>query len=328
VLPANHSSYPKIGDAPDQQVHRVAYARWERGEISDEEFERIQDLVVKEVIEEQERAGVQVVTDGLIRWYDPVSHIARGIDGCEINGLLRFFDTNFYFRQPVVRGKPERRNPILLREFEYAKSVAKKTVKAVMIGPYTLAKLSINSSGLSFEDLVLEFARILAEEADDLARAGTEFVQVEEPAILRNPGDLEILEKALAIITAKVDGKKLILTTYFGDAAPLYERFLEIDVGGLGFDLTYSRDLPDVIAQVGCEKDLWLGIVDGRNTRMEKDESIFQILRKIEGAVKSQRVFIMPSCGLGEYLPRKVAFKKLVLLSQIAERWRNVQEQA
>ncbi|MEM2250551.1 MAG: hypothetical protein QXF11_02685 [Candidatus Hadarchaeales archaeon] len=328
IFAANHSSYPKIGDAPDQQTHRIAYARWERGEISDEEFEKIQDLVVKDVIEEQKRAGIQIVTDGLIRWYDPVSHIARGIDGCEINGLLRFFDTNFYFRQPVLKNRPRRKQPVLLREFEYAKSVTDMPVKAVMIGPYTFTKLSINMSGLGFEDLVLEVGKILAEEAKDLSKAGAELIQVEEPAILKNVNEFEIFKSAFEIITKEAGEERIILTTYFGDVKPLYERLLEIRVGGLGFDLTYSPNLPDLIAKVGCEKDIWLGIVDGRNTKMEREEDILRIVRKIAANTESRRIFLMPSCGLGEYLPRKVAFKKLVLLSKVVERWKNEQEQA
>lgn len=328
IFAANHSSYPKIGDTVDQQTHRIAYARWERGEISDEEFERIQELVIKEVIEEQKRAGVQIVTDGLIRWYDPVSHIARGIEGCEINGLLRFFDTNFYFRQPVLKDRPRRKLRVLRKEFEYAKSVADVPVKAVMIGPYTFTKLSINSSSLSFEDLVIEVGKILAEEAKDLAEAGAEFIQVEEPAILKNINDFEIFRSAFEIITKEAGEDRVVLTTYFGDAKPLYERLLEIHVGGLGFDLTYSPDLPNLIAQIGCEKDIWLGIVDGRNTRMEREDDILRMIRKVANNVESRKIFLMPSCGLGEYLPRKVAFKKLVLLSRTVERWKNEQEQA
>lgn len=328
IFAANHSSYPKIGDAPDQQTHRIAYARWERGEISDDEFERVQELVVKEVIEEQKRAGAQIVTDGLIRWYDPVSHIARGIGGCEINGLLRFFDTNFYFRQPVLKDQPRRKQPVLLKEFEYAKSVTDLPVKAVMIGPYTFTRLSINMSGLSFEDLVIEVGRILAEEAKDLAKAGAEFIQVEEPAILKNINDFEVFRDALEIITNEAGEERIVLTTYFGDVGPLYERLLEIRVGGLGFDLTYSPNLSDLMTQVGCKKEIWLGIVDGRNTKMEREEDVLRIIKKIATNVESRRIFLMPSCGLGEYLPRKVAFKKLVLLSRVVERWKNEQKQA
>jgi 5-methyltetrahydropteroyltriglutamate--homocysteine methyltransferase len=96
-------SYPRIGDAPELQRHRRAYAQRERSEISEEAFRAIEDEVTTEVIREQIEAGIELVTDGQVRWYDPYSHLARNFEGIEINGLLRLFDTNFYFRQPVVR---------------------------------------------------------------------------------------------------------------------------------------------------------------------------------------------------------------------------------
>jgi 5-methyltetrahydropteroyltriglutamate--homocysteine methyltransferase len=328
VFAANHSSYPKIGDAPDQQLHRIAHDRWERGDMSDEDFERIQRAVVREVVEEQSRAGLDVVTDGLIRWYDPVSHLARAMEGCEIDGLLRLFDTNFYFRQPVVKGRIRRSRPVLRDEFTYARSVTDRQVKAVMTGPYTLAKLSINRSGAGFEEVVRWFAEVLAEEAEDLSRAGAEFIQVEEPAIVRNPSDFEIFSEALKAIVKRAGVDRIVLTTYFGDVAPIYESLLDLGVGGLGLDFTYSGRLPELIAELGCEKDLWLGVVDGRNTKMEREEEVLAVMKKVLSKADSRRVFIMPSCGLGEYLPRRVAFRKLVLVSRVVGRWKGEQGQA
>ena len=123
ILTASAGSYPRIGSTVDQQEHRQAYAQLEKCEITKEDFEKIQDEVTREVIAEQTRAGLDVATDGQVRWYDPVSHLARGLEGCEINGLLRFFDTNFYFRQPVIKSRIKRKAPILKSEFEFAKSV-------------------------------------------------------------------------------------------------------------------------------------------------------------------------------------------------------------
>ncbi|MEM3723286.1 MAG: hypothetical protein QW179_02405, partial [Candidatus Hadarchaeales archaeon] len=185
VLAASHSSYPRIGTPLEKQVHREAYAKLERGEISMAEFERVEDEVVREVIEEQTTAGLDILTDGQIRWHDPISHIARKLEGCEIDGLLRFFDTNFYFRQPVIKGEIARREPIILREFRFAKGVSEKPLKAVLTGPYTLARLSINRRGVPLDVIAREFAHVISEEVKDLAGAGAEIIQVEEPAILR-----------------------------------------------------------------------------------------------------------------------------------------------
>ena len=321
LLTASTGSYPRIGDAPEQQRHRQAYAKWERRELSDEEFERVQDEVTREVIEEQVRAGLDLVTDGQVRWYDPISHFARGLDGCKIGGLLRFFDTNFYFRQPVVIAEVGWRKPIVKREFEFAKGVSKAPVKPVVTGPYTLAKHSIDRRKAGLSTLVREFAKAIAQEVGELAKAGAGLIQIDEPAILQNPNEFELLQSALEEIASAKGESKLALYTYFGDAAPLYRKLhFKLPVDVLEFDFTYSPRLPDVIARFGCEKDLGLGLVDGRNTRLESESEVLATLKKILPTVGSERVYLNPSCGLGEYLPRELAFKKLQNMAAIARK--------
>ncbi len=323
LLSASTGSYPRIGDRPEQQQHRQAYAQHERGEISDEEFERVQDEVTRGVIEEQVRAGLDVVTDGQVRWYDPISHFARKLGGCEINGLLRFFDTNFYFRQPVIKSKLVRRESVLKLEFTFARGIS-KSVKPVLTGPYTLARLSINRRGDGFEPLLDEFASVISQEIRELAEAGAELIQIDEPAILKNPADFQVFEKAVQKIVAEKGKARVALYTYFGDAMPIYQKLLKLPVDVLGFDFTYSPKLPNAIARFGCEKELGVGLIDGRNTRLEEENEVIDVLKLILPAVKSERVYLNPSCGLGDYLSREVAFKKLQNMVSIAEKARKL----
>lgn len=324
ILTASAGSYPRIGDRPEEQRHRQAYAQWERGELSDEEFERVQQEVTREAIDEQVRAGLDVVTDGQVRWYDPISHFSRKLEGCEINGLLRFFDTNTYFRQPVITGRIKRIEPILEGEFIFAKGVSPKPVKPVVTGPYTLAKLSINRRSGDFAPLVNEFAEIIAQEIDALSKAGADLIQIDEPAILKSPKDFQMLEHAIEKIADEKSGARLLVHTYFGDAAPLYRKLVKLPVEVLGFDFTYSPKLPGTIGRLGCQKELGLGLIDGRNTRLESEREVLDVLKKILPNIGSKRVYLSSSCGLGEYLPREIAFKKLQNMVAIAKKAREL----
>ena len=322
LLTASTGSYPRIGDKPEQQKYRQAYARWERGELSNEEFQRVQDEATREVIAEQVRAGLDLVTDGQVRWYDPISHFARKFNGCEIDGLLRFFDTNFYFRQPVIVGKVSWREPVVVEEFRFAKEVSKIPLKPVLTGPYTLAKLSINRRGVRFDELLREFADAISREVGELAKAGAGLIQIDEPAILKNQNEFELLKTAIEEVAAEKNKAKLALYTYFGDAASLYRKFVKLPVEVIGFDFTYSPSLPNTIARLGCEKDLGLGLIDGRNTRFESEREVLATLRKLLSNIGSERVYLNPSCGLGDYLPRNTAFEKLKNIVSIAKKAR------
>lgn len=322
LLTASTGSYPRIGDKPEQQKHRQAHARWERGELSDEEFERVQAEVTREVIEEQVRAGLDLVTDGQVWWYDPISHFARKLNGCEVDGLLRFFDTNFYFRQPVIVGDISRRGPMVVEEFKLAKEVSKVPLKPILTGPYTLSKLSINRREVRFDGLLREFADAISREVGELEKAGADLIQIDEPAILKNQNEFDLLKTAIEKVAANKDKAKLALYTYFGDAAPLYRKFVKLPVDMIGFDFTYSPNLPNTIARLGCGKDLGLGLIDGRNTKLESEKEVLAILKKLLPNIGSKYIHLSPSCGLGEYLPRNVAFEKLKNMASIAQKAR------
>ncbi len=309
---ASAGSYPRIGDEPKQQRLRKAYGHWERGEITAEGFQKIQQTMVKAAIREQEEAGLDLVTDGQIRWYDPISHLAGKLEGVKINGLLRFFDTNFYFRQPVITAKLQWKGPWILEEFNFARKISKKSVKSVLTGPYTMAKLSIiqTAAYTHLQDLVMDFAELMSREVEGLARAGATMIQIDEPAIIRHPNDFAILREAIAVLAGKKGNSKLALYAYFGDATPLYDQLQSLPVEILGLDFTYSPQLADRIGRDGSDKRLGLGLIDGRNTRLETKEEIFKLLNKILPRLKGDVCYLNPSCGL-EYLPRDKAYRKL-----------------
>ena len=311
LITASAGSYPRIGTAPEKQRLRGEYARLEKGEISKEDFVRVQDEVTKEVIEEQGRAGIELATDGQVRWYDQISHFARKLSGCEINGLLRLFDTNFYFRQPVITGKVQWTAPIVVDEFTFAKKVSSVPIKPVVTGPYTLAKHSIDKHYHNFSSLVADFAVAIGKEVNALAKAGAEIIQLDEPSILKNPQDFKIFEGAIGEVSKNRGKARLALYTYFGDAAKLYDKLQSLPIDILGLDFAYSQKLPAIIESSGSEKELGLGLIDGRNTRIENVKETAKVAVKILKKINAEHAYLNPSCGLDEYLPREVAFEKL-----------------
>jgi len=320
IILANSGGYPRIGDKPEKQILRRAIADWEKGILNNEKLKEIEDLVVKEVVQEQIRAGLDIVTDGLVRWYCPFSHIAEKLNGIKINGLLRYFDTNFYFRQPVAIEKIKRDKPIIISEYEYAKSISLKPVKAVLTGPYTLSKYTIIESNKyrNTEEVAIDYAIALSVEIEELSKKGAELIQIDEPAILMNKKDLPILKKCLEIIWERRGVSKIALFTYFGDIKPLYSEVQKLKVDILGIDFTYSSNLTDFIISNGTDKNLSLGIIDGRNTKIEDIKKIAEEVERIISSLKLQEVYINPSCGL-ELLPQDKAYMKLENMCKIRE---------
>src|SRR3990172_9324969 len=90
-------------------------------------------------------ARLRQATAGQVRWDDDQTYVARGLEGFEIGGLVRYFDTNTHYRHPTVSGPVGWRKPVLARDYEFAAAHSQKPVKALLTGPYTLAALSTDS---------------------------------------------------------------------------------------------------------------------------------------------------------------------------------------
>jgi len=336
LILTNTGSYPRIGDPADYQVLRRTITMADRGERTAADLADAENEMTRRAIEEQARAGIELLTDGQIRWYDPVSHIAGKLHGVKINGLLRFFDTNFYFRQPVLHARPRRKSPLVVEEFHFATNVlgslatppekaGKRSVKAVLTGPYTLAKFSLVESAEmgALEARALAYAEALAGEIGALAEAGAEFVQVDEPAIIKYPQDWEIFVHAFQPLSdakqlAAKTGRRLTLElcVYFHDPAPLYEKLAQLPVDVLGLDFTYNPKLVDVVATSGSPVPLHFGLVDGRNTKLEEPGAAARQMERMLPRISGGRAYLGPSCGL-EYLPRDRAYAKLELLEKV-----------
>ena len=328
ILATLLNSYPRIGDRPPEQVLRRAIASADRGEATAPVVAQAEDEVTRQAISEQIEAGLDVLTDGQIRWYDPVSHIARGLAGFRIGGLLRYFDTNTYYRQPEIVGKISREKPILLEDFHYAGQIAgRKPVKAIVTGPLTIARLSRDRAGADLPSRAFEIATALNRELLDLEAAGAPFIQIDEPAIARYPGDLPILREAIPRMTAGLRRTRTILASSFGDATPLLQGLAALPVAMLGIDLLATRgDVKDFARAVPAGLGLLLGILDGRNTRLENPSEVFDrclrpLLDPALGAagLQEREVHLAPNHGL-EYLPRDVARAKMSLLAMLRDR--------
>ena len=339
---ASTGSYPRIGDGPELQVLRRATASLDRGDRNTADLLDAENEMIRRAIADQLKAGLEVITDGQIRWYDPISHLASKLVNVKIAGLQRYFDTNFYFRQPVITGAPKRSDALVAKDFSFArnalghlptpKSLAGKlSIKPVLTGPYTLAKFSLSAHGgngavdpfSSVEARTLAYAEALAAEVAALGQMGASLIQIDEPAIIKYPQDWQIFEGAVAkLIAARdkaaADGNRseLALYVYFHDPAPLYEKLIALPVDIIGLDFTYNPKLADLVASAGSPKPLGLGLVDGRNTKLEDAGEVAHQIDRLLPKIQGGRAYLNPSCGL-EYLPRDRAFAKLELLAKI-----------
>ncbi|MBW3595378.1 MAG: methylcobamide--CoM methyltransferase [Actinobacteria bacterium] len=312
-------SYPKPPPEGRPFTIRKTKHAIERGEATPEDLERAFDEHTREVIAEQEAAGIDIITDGHARWDDILTPFARHMAGFQIGGLLRWFDNNVYYRRPICTGKIEWRGPATVDQFKFAQSVATKPVKAVLPGAVTFAHMSVDEHYADHEEFAMSIARVLAQEAFELEAAGATYIQIDEPALLEHPEDLRLARECTYIITSELKSAETILATYFGDAKRLGPELFDFSVATFGFDLISGPENAVLVKELPSEKKLQAGIVDARNTRLETEEDLERSIIELGEIAGAESLSVSPSAGL-EFLPREKARAKLERLANAAKK--------
>lgn len=316
------SHYPKIGDTPEAQLLRRSLAQFDRKEIDRDQLERIKDQVTQEVIQEQIEAGVEIVTDGQIRWEDPLTYLARQIKGFRLSGLLRYFDTNTFYRQPIATEELVPPASLVVKDFQFANALSSVPVKAVLTGPCTLAKLSRNRYYKEGEEFAMRIAEILGEETKRLTQVGARLIQFDEPALLRWKKEFPLFKKVWSRLASFFpENVETLLFLNFGDLEGLYPEILDLPVTALGLDLAGVSENWKVLAKAPFTKKLVAGVMDARNTKMETEDELREKLERLLTFVSGEELSLSPNYGL-EFLPRENARKKLAYLSKVVREFR------
>jgi 5-methyltetrahydropteroyltriglutamate--homocysteine methyltransferase len=317
-------AYPRT-PLPGQPFRlRAAYGRLERGEIDESGFREVQDDLVRELLTEQAEAGLELLTDGQVRWDDPLSPLSHGLDGLEATGLLRWFDTNTYFRQPRALRAPTWRGPITLADWQFAAGTTQVAVKQCLVGPYTLGRLA-DAGDVGRETLTLAAAEALHEELRTLLEAGAPVVQVDEYALtLIGPDDdveRGLVREAMRRLTDGLGERgHLSLAVTMGDAAAVDAATLfDAPFRSYLFDLVAGPDNWRLVAEVPADRGVVAGVADARATRPDDLEVMVWAAHYTASTQRRglERVGLAPSTGL-EYLPRDRAKSKIGLLGRAA----------
>jgi 5-methyltetrahydropteroyltriglutamate--homocysteine methyltransferase len=217
--------------------------------------------------------------------------------------MTKWFDTNYHYLVPELHAgqtfqisstKP-------FDEFAEALALGIKTVP-VIIGPLTFLLLA-KSRGENFDRLSLlpKLLPVYAEILRRLKSQGAEWVQLDEPALCLDltPEQRAAYESAYERIRQSAPELKLLLTTYFGDLRDNLKTTVQLPVNALHFDAVRApQELERLLAELPKDKQLSLGVVDGRNIWRNDFERSLNLLRQAAKVVGDERLLVSPSCSL------------------------------
>ena len=166
-------------------------------------LEQAQDDATLLAIRDMERAGIDIITDGEMRRESYSNRFATALDGVDIDRPATITGRSGKpSRVPRIVGRIRRRHPVEVRDVEFLRANTERTIKITLPGPFTMSRQAKNEFYDDEEELVMDFAAAVNEEAHDLKRAGADIIQLDEPWIETAPDvaaryALKAIERAL-----------------------------------------------------------------------------------------------------------------------------------
>lgn len=308
-------SYPKVTESGSDNLPGTI-DRWQRKLVGDEVLEQEVQKVIRRVLQEQQQAGLDLVTDGQIRWEDLPHPITRSVKGLDRGALRRFFDNNVYYRRLEFNGNVEWQKASVAEEFHFATQNSQKPVKVSLPGPLTLVSSTELKKGQSRESALALYTNLVRKEVEALTAAGVNQIQLEEPAFQVGEPLLAEAIEAIHQIFKGVKAHKWV-AFYFHDISPIWSDVTRLQVDVLGLDLISGPKVADLLKDKKWPGEIALGLVDARNTKLESVSELKRQVAEFAKVIPPDRLWLSTSCGL-EFLPHASALKKLQLLREVA----------
>ena len=245
----------------------------------------------------------------MLRWQDIFRPLVEGL-GAKPHTLVRWFDTNTFFREPEFAGKVAR-----LSNLDGATpddSVPRPRV-STLPSPYLFSRAA--ATGQDRNRLMVELAEQLLRPAiDDAVAGGSELIHLQEPWLPYHgieARDWAPLGEALGILHRNLRAE-LILHLYFGDAGPHLAQLRKLPIDAIGIDF-----LETDTAELGQDWNVSLvaGIINGRDSNLEPVDLLVEAARHLAETVHPRNLYLTSNCELS-YLPSVVAERKVQRLGE------------
>ena len=316
-----------IGSFPQDKELRKKRNQFYNQKISKEEYENYIKEKIKNLIDFEEKAGLDVFVHGEFERTDMVEYFAKNLEGflTTKRGWIISYGTRVY-RPPIIY-KKIRRKEFFTKEIIFAQTLASKPVKGILTGPVTIIAWSYNITDFSFPQLAKDLATALNKEAKDLVKKGIKIIQIDEPAIK----EFSPLKKRKRSDYFKWTISAFNLTTQLPPHIQIhthmcYSEFEDVVswIKKMNFDvisIETARDkgkILDAFKKINFKRGIGPGIWDIHSKIPLNLKEAKKILDKAIDIFGKENVWINPDCGLKtrDWQEVEISFKRMYKLAQ------------
>jgi len=293
-------------------------------------LEQAQDDATLLAIRDQERAGLDIITDGEMRRESYSNRFATALDGIDLDKPGSTISrSGLPIPVPRVVGRIRRRHPVEVRDVKFLRANTDRAIKMTVPGPFTMAQQAQDDFYRDEEAMALDYAAAVNAEIKDLFAAGADVVQIDEPWMQARPEKakaygIAVLNAALAGVTGTT-----AVHICFGYAQTVkqkpsgYSFLSEFEQSGVRqVSVETAQPKLDCAQLASLSKTIILGVIDLGDMTVETPEVVADRIRRALPHVPAERIIVAPDCGM-KYLPRDVAFGKMQAMVEGARIVRN-----
>jgi 5-methyltetrahydropteroyltriglutamate--homocysteine methyltransferase len=278
-------------------------------------------------IQELERAGIDIVSDGEIRRESYSNYFGLSLDGLDTANNGSVVGANRRATPvPRVVGRIRRKAAVEIGDAEFLVAHATRATKITLPGPFTLAQQCQNEFYKDEEEMAMDFAAAVNEELTALKATGVDVVQLDEPWVRAAPDKaarygVRAIDRALQGVSGPTVVHICLGYGHLVRNKPAGYAFLPqlADCAAAQISLEAAQPQLDLgVLKDLSNKTILLGVLDLGTTEIETADVVAARLRAGLEHIPPDRLIAAPDCGM-KYLPRDVAFGKLRAMVQAAE---------
>ena len=298
-----------IGSFPQTKEIRKVRSKFKKGEIKEENYKKSMRDFIKEVIEKQERIGLDVLVHGEPERNDMVEYFGEQFKGyCfSKNGWVQSYGSRCV-KPPILYGDVIRSRPMTVDWITYAQSLTQKPMKGMLTGPVTILCWSFVRDDQPISVTCKQIALALREEVKDLEKAGIGVIQVDEPAIreglpLRKSAWQEYLQWAIdcfRLSTSVVKDETQIHTHMcYSEFNDIIEWIAKMDADVISIEASRSKmELLKAFKDFHYPNEIGPGVYDIHSPRIPSKEEIKGLIEKAIEVIPLEKLWVNPDCGL------------------------------
>lgn len=290
-----------------------------------------QDDATIVAIREQERAGLDIVSDGEQRREHYIRHVIRGFEGFDFANLAekQTRGGRYTVEVPRITGPVRRTAPLLAHDAEVLQTYATRRTKITLPGPLTIMDTSYDDYYGDRKALAFDLAAALNAEARDLATAGVDLIQIDEPTFniyLDDVAEFGIaaLDRIAAGVTAEMGvhicygyGSPNVLNwkrsnTDWGQYRHTLPLLAQSKIENLALEFAAPNLDPSILELVG-DKKVSMGVIDVSYDVLETADDVANRLRRALEFISPDRLLASTDCGMVP-IERARAYEKLRVL--------------